>query len=132
MIKANELRVGNIVSAPVLPRSENKCYHVITNIGDNYACMINLPDGFSQLMPFEDIEPIPLTGEILWKCGFFNDGSYFSIKIGECYLTIDKYDFSWTIGISYEANGTFLKIKYLHQLQNLYFAMSGEELNFKP
>ena len=82
----------------------------------------------------ELFEPIPLTPEILKKCGFNSDLTItpkwlsdnlakFSIRviINKLHITIhkdrDKQFFS------------FGSIKYLHQLQNLYFALTGEELN---
>lgn len=67
------------------------------------------------------IEPIPLTEEILLKCGFE--------KVRE-YLHIDN-----EIVIQKDANGYYshinsgnIYINSLHQLQNLYFALTGEEL----
>ena len=132
MINANKLRVGNIVSAPVLPKSQDKCYHVITNIGDNYAGMINLPDGFSQLMTFEDIEAIPLTEEILLKCDDLNNPCN-----KKCYhFKLGGLEYLWAKGQGVKIfRGDFpistIPCDYLHQLQNLYFALTGEELEIK-
>jgi len=63
--------------------------------------------------------PIPISEEILFKCGFKKDvGLFMIIKIN------DGYRF-WT---GRETVGT--DIYYLHQLQNLYYFMSGgQEIN---
>lgn len=77
-------------------------------------------------------EPIPLTPEILEACGFvkrkemFYKGEY-CININDRDVlvgsrgTIFNGDPNYGVGINYE-------LKYLHQLQNLYFALTGEEL----
>ena len=63
----------------------------------------------------EDFEPIPLSPEILEKAGF-EKCSCGGWKQGELHL----YK-----GFNYERKRI---IKYLHQLQNLYFSLTGEEL----
>jgi hypothetical protein len=72
-------------------------------------------------------KPIPLTPEILVKCGFELDegrylkpvGSNISIAFrDDIYLTYDSDCASFDEELG----------KYLHQLQNLYFALTGEEL----
>ena len=72
-------------------------------------------------------EPIPLTEEILLKCGFknsksniityiyINNPAYYITEIGNCFtfISCDKI--------------RVRSIKYLHELQNIYFATTGEE-----
>ena len=73
-------------------------------------------------------EPIPLTEEILLKCGFYQENGvmsyatqdYSSVKI--TYETLAKY---------YRLYPYTYRIDYLHQLQNLYFDLTGEELEVK-
>lgn len=81
------------------------------------------------------IEPIPLTGEWLVKFGFkiisyescedyysttdkvaMNYDDFFVIIIDSCATRYDDYEY------------TASKVGYVHQLQNLYFALTGEEL----
>lgn len=62
--------------------------------------------------------PIPLTPEMLEKCGFkvtITEHTYGNGRVG-----IFFYVGLFTYGIA--------KGRYLHQLQNLYFALTGEEL----
>jgi hypothetical protein len=74
------------------------------------------------LLKFEG-QPIPLTPEILEKCGFQR------ATIGGYYKDFEDITvrlFQEEGFYSLEYIGT--KIQYLHQLQNLYFALTSEEL----
>jgi hypothetical protein len=73
--------------------------------------------------------PIPLTPEILEKCGFqkheVNEGIYITLWLGilreveQNVWRIDRLDFPGR------------DARYLHQLQNLYFALMRTELEIK-
>ena len=102
---AKELRIGNIISA-------NGVDVVVT---------------ISVIAQRKDFEPIPLTEEWLLNFGFKKDGSEFSI-----------YEYRYTVYLSNKNyfylcdNKKVLTIMYnVHQLQNLYFALTGEELEIK-
>lgn len=80
-------------------------------------------------------EPIPLTLEVLVNCGFkkFNlsSGHYcqFDFNNKEAFL----FDNSLSYGIMGVANYEWSAadhIKHLHQLQNLFYALTSEELNY--
>jgi hypothetical protein len=132
MIQANELRIGNWV---------NYCgaidFVTVINTDDENFEFINTTS-YSNIS-LEDIKPIPLTEEILLKCGFIKDFNQFFSPIVlllndslEMYAdNQDNYSLVnlFTIPI-YEDCDTFnlLQIEYLHQLQNLYFALTGTEL----
>jgi hypothetical protein len=72
--------------------------------------------------------PIPLTPEILEKAGFKFDGDFNSYSISSVILS--KNYCLCSIGDEYlcELNRIGKPIKHIHQLQNLYFALTGEEL----
>ena len=121
-MKANELRIGNWVVAPATPFE---------------AVKINI----DALKYFgDDLIPIPLTEDWLIKFGFD--------MINDAPKTIKYYRLN---GISFEVlkddrvankpnealklydniglwNTTYKHIKNVHQLQNLHFALTGEEL----
>jgi hypothetical protein len=72
----------------------------------------------------ESYNPIPLTEEILLKAGFERNGEEF--------IYYERY---YTIGIGELFNVAYVgsdkvtvDCKHVHQLQNLYFALTGEEL----
>jgi len=80
----------------------------------------------------EFISPIPLTPEWLERLGFEKRES------GVCYEWwngINEVTHDWLVSITeMKDNGQFFyrngkhTIKYVHQLQNLFFALTGEEL----
>lgn len=115
MIQANELRIGDEI--------------------DRGAVVEIHKDGvkvFNGLHYYEnEIFPIPLSPEILEKCGFSKtsyeeqswqisqseNGIVFceDDKNGYCEVVLDFY--------------SQVRVRYLHQLQNLYYALTGTELN---
>lgn len=131
MIKSNELRLGNLLSYPNWYKdSINKTWSVRDIYFEDNK--IGLTDRVIQTITKLDyLHPIPLTEEILLKAGFVNEfsnswsdnvfqlfenkGNVAGAEIGEFYCsTGQRYVCSF---------------KYLHQLQNLYFALTGQELN---
>ena len=73
-------------------------------------------------------KPIELTEEILLKCGFEKkEFDYFILKYGnnECYFSYKRNNLELCRNMQTTASS---KIKYLHQLQNLYFALTNQEL----
>jgi hypothetical protein len=132
MIQANELRIGDIVlrakllqKAYTLP-NEWEYDQITVSHNDITACVLK-PESF---------KPIPLTPEILEKCGFVYDDVFekWFIYLNKHELDIDRLTFRKYEGfICFDGidKRTILKqVKYLHQLQNLYFALTGEELEY--
>jgi hypothetical protein len=117
MIKANELRIGNYFNY-------NNIAFKVVKIENKYIGL-DKEDDFGNYANIEDIEPISITKEILLKCGFKKLGND-NYSIGRINLGLN---YNISIDIDYVPihclNG---KIKYLHQLQNLYFALTNEEL----
>lgn len=114
-MKATELRIGNYVwddysGEMIVSEIDSKGW---VSLRKN----LNLPEGAFKA---GTIESIPLTEEWLLKFGFeslLNGAGY--VKKGT--------------EIGYNHNGFYiitsgLKIEYVHQLQNLYFALTGTEL----
>ena len=84
------------------------------------------------VMYLSDLEPIPLTPRILEKCGF-KEGSYHKNWFSIPTLTphIVKYDDGFILEMVDDIRISE-SFQYLHQLQNLYFALTGTELNYTP
>ena len=80
----------------------------------------------------EDYEPIPLTEEWLERFGFeqmkLYTGDKCFVKEKFCVLCdgqLKNYD----LRLTFDSDQTIrIKLDYVHQLQNLYFALTGEEL----
>tara|TARA_R110000772_G_C12935450_1_gene400264 strand:+ start:92 stop:493 length:402 start_codon:yes stop_codon:yes gene_type:complete len=129
MIKANELRIGNELFSGT-----------VTSINKNsFSVFDGCSHWDSEAMHKDWIEeqPIPLTEEWLLKFGMnYTDGFSNSRKV---YVKNHEFDMSH---ITYSENEGLLRlsngeqkgtmlipwIKYVHQLQNLYFALTNEEL----
>lgn len=119
MVKANELRIGNLL----LMTFEG----VIEAMTARSIGYINTANNKGHTHPFE---PILLTEEILIKAGFEKiDYPNFQLKIGNLKL---KCRIQGAINVCYsELEDIYLgdRIKYVHDLQNFYFALRGTELN---
>lgn len=126
MINANELRIGNLVIT-----NDDKIVKV-KNINDDG---IN-GEWDSEWATFYHkwLKGIPLTPEILEKAGFEKIGStnFENSKHIISFLVKMYDDHSILLAVKNEYEKCNVGIyKYLHQLQNLYFALIGEELQIK-
>jgi hypothetical protein len=117
MIQASDLRIGNWYdhNGEYKQASHNTIYEVWES--EREWC-----------------KGIPLTPEVLEKCGFHkhnnawvqedftenNSKFYFSI------WSVDNEEFN------YNSAEFPIELKYLHQLQNLIYVIKGEELTYKP
>lgn len=121
-MKASEIRLGNY-----LQFGDYELEVDINVIRDFYVYKQN------------GLKPIPLTEDILLKCGFdvitnVNDftENYWN-KQKDCSINVETYVFNGKIERLYKyrifETKRLKSIIYLHQLQNLYFALTGEELN---
>lgn len=116
MILVNELRFGNYL----LFGKQIQCVFKITGDGVNTYCNdIEISDAF------ENIHPIPLTKDWLLKFGFKEGTSWYSKYEHPIAINISIKHGLTTVGANEEYE---VECKYVHQLQNLYFALTGKEL----
>jgi len=130
-MKANELRILNKVSfnGKILTIKSIELNPV------NLEYFIKVNENFSQIK-IKALEPILLTEEILLKCGFNKDESErwcdMHEEYEECtYYYFDMFKLYYNPELGYYTDDTFefkIKLEFLYQLQNLYFALTGEEL----
>jgi hypothetical protein len=108
-MKAEELRIGNWVE---IKDQEVKTYAQVEGLG-------NLQHVAGQLWSIEELEPIPLTEEWLTRFGW-NPPKDISVSFS---LT--------TNDIHFVAGNYYKKIQHVHQLQNLFYCLCGQELTLK-
>lgn len=118
MIQAHELRIGNYV---VDNFDVHKPYQLTKISLDDFVAISNGCNSY---------QPIPLTEEILLKCGFEENGQYLAFKNIRLYIYHSRFNSEYFI-FDFGMMEKFTEIQYLHQLQNLYFALTGEELEVK-
>jgi hypothetical protein len=130
MIDPKELRIGNFIF------DNDDRTTIITAIfedGDYF-------DSISQItrteLSLQDARPIALSPAILHKFGFNmlkgrNGNEFYSIHTG--YIEFQWECFGEGVLIALDMETINLgNCMYLHQLQNLYFALTGKELTIKP
>lgn len=124
MIKANELRIGNRINV-------GKKNYVVTEIIRGFVrCSIAHRENI--LCELKEIKPIELKSEHLLgieNCIEFSSRYQKSYKIGNYILVANT--FGEVSFLFFEEGDSCQRIKYIHQLQNLYFALTGEELTVK-
>lgn len=129
-MKVEELRIGNIVYSVNRKGDVHLLEEVPLVVVEISQFFIKTyPLGFqitkvSSYIPFsvKDIEPIPLNEEWLVSFGFEENGIYLSK--GNLLFHKEHGLWSWF--------GNYIIIpRSVHQLQNLYFALTGEELILK-
>lgn len=121
MIKPEELRIGNWFT-------KDGEYHNVGHIQKNFynICVNNYGP--------ENINPIPLTPEILEAVGFDKEKElvYVLKKFDQCHVVLIQRLDVWMLHIT----GPFgmvqcSPIQHLHNLQNFIYSISGKELEVK-
>lgn len=126
MIDTKELRIGNIV---LIGGKMESVYNIQEDsVNLSYSCGDHMGGGGSDIYDeAKYIDPVLLTTSILKECGFeceiFHEGSRPVYHLNGFYI---DYDSLQPIDVGFAISKC--EIKYLHQLQNLYFAITGEDL----
>jgi len=118
-MEAKELRIGNFVSDKI-----NRCISIQEVRQDHYV--FTLANGSKIKYHINSAKPIPLTEDWLLKFGFK------SVSLGEYQLGSILLDNEYTdkgvFNISDGDHCLSSNVLYVHQLQNLYFALKQQEL----
>jgi len=106
-MKASELRIGNLAynTKGEVDAIDIDALRYLLSYGDTSICQV---------------KPISLTEEWLLRFGFEDNK-----------LRLGVYDICISPPNSAFYNGCGFPCKYVHQLQNLYFALTGDELTIK-
>lgn len=121
-MKANELRIGNITKqGKVIELRENSARIEYFTTHKR-----------TSLVFYSNLKPIELTEEILLKCGFdvskYSD-TLFILELTEwSSIQVHLYKNKCATELSISKHSQVVEVYFLHQLQNLYFALTNEEL----
>lgn len=123
MINSKDFRIGNLID-----RGDYIC--LVSEIKEDG--IITTPiDYKGERFVLQEINPIPLTEEWLLKFGFtlINKVDYITVD----FAIYQKGDILWEDCGKAGFNDSWFdgSAEYVHQLQNLVFALTGEELEIK-
>jgi hypothetical protein len=138
-MKANELRLGNLLN-----------HNNGSMVGSFIVGLIHLEDIIKKNSHAREYEPIPLTEEWLLKFGFEkSQEQWYTIKyFTDCDLATEQMAITYNLSsnrcavfdaieetdivniLSYPIY-TSKKVLYVHELQNIYFALTKKELTMK-
>ena len=137
-MEIRELRLGNyvlyngmicVVSSIIEPTPTKDRF--------NNKYVISLWNNGSFNATIDEIEPIVITEEILLKFGFedqeFSDedgNKIYMLHHKKFYLTSDESCMFSEVFLPIYSNDC-VSVKYVHQLQNLFYSLTGEELTVK-
>lgn len=137
-MEALELRIGNLIEL----KHTNNPLKIAEILKDSVSIAPQRESPWQQI-PFEYVVPIPLTEEWLMKFSF--NKQYFPNPFEDEEPKLNKDGtryYHWVHGlfnmeiqsngeIWFEVYNHYIHVKYVHQLQNLYFALSEQELKLK-
>ena len=117
-MRASELRIGNLLQSDT-----NKIIKIVGVVKKDIYYYHNKKNLY--VLELNNFKPIPLTEEWLiklglhqWTWGYYHKNGFVISVERQVYFGEEEV---W-----------IAELNYVHQLQNLYFALTGEELNYKP
>lgn len=135
MIAAQEVRIGNWVTY------EGKAYRIHA-ISEELPFLDTIEFGIG-VVGWKDLEGIPLTEESLLDLGFektddYGDQFYYALKNHgqrHYYICFDHDDISFWLSVLGSCTSLIYdaeNFQFVHQLQNLFHSLTGQELVFNP
>lgn len=125
-MKATELRIGNWVKYSHLIENVLHEFDSISGIFENN--LVSIKSRPYTAFTLDSVNPITLTEEWLLKFGFEEDGHDWYFMSAKDRFTDIGYSYSIKKNVFEVNECEMVEVKYVHQLQNLYFALTGEEL----
>ena len=130
MLQAKDLRIGNYI----MQDGEITCVEKLSNSIDDWDDWDDWDRTNGKRT--QDYQPLPLTEEWLLKFGFeylqvdyFSHRNSFQLDSNLGFVIWGRIETGLFLYIDGNEGGEV--IKYVHQLQNLYFALTGKELPIK-
>lgn len=125
-MKASELRIANLVL------NDGCVCEVLSIFGGSYShCVLKTRQGNEINAQCEYLSPIPLTEEWLVKFGFEKRNNAWAIKNDAKIYNSNGFQFSIWKDLTYNTGEISPPLEFVHQLQNLYFALTGTELQLQ-
>ena len=141
MIQSNELRLGNWVNTP---RKDHSPFRIdsIEYCTKDYCQvgMSTIEGGHPLTWDNKDIDSISLTEDLIIRAGFIKADSkykYYYHPKTVLFALQNVSDLEGEIKIVVGRTSSFsfllisIEIKYLHHLQNVFYSLTGEELNIE-
>jgi hypothetical protein len=136
-MEETELRIKNIVY-----QDYQKCFVIVTGMfldsDEVWYCKLSefnddheVNGDSSYRGPIQSFQPIHLTEEWLLKFGFDKKVGSQTTYFKKSYFPFFLHTKAGKWSLSYNNEYDDGEIKHVHQLQNLYFALTGEELTIK-
>lgn len=129
-MKSSELRIGNLVDAINRHHKVHLPYGYVKQVGQIEFFKVHLYEvgkfaiqSIHQVVDIKDLSPIPLTQE--WLLNKIDWNGYNTLCINS-HFRLDEMGHLY-----YHGDYTGININYVHQLQNIYFNLKGEELEIK-
>jgi hypothetical protein len=145
-MKANELRIGNWIKYTTDKELTRRYHNTLAQVD------IDILMDVEHFIKSKWFAPLPLTPEILEKCGFIKtsysnhksnpyisqeirDLDFFDHRFNNMVLSgvgrpIEFYEVEYC-PLDIEERTYIAKLNHLHQLQNLYYALTNQELEIK-
>ena len=117
-MEANKLRIGNI-----LIESNGRQVKIMELLTDYARVWINKDEWVS--VGYDYLKGIEINEETLVKLGFIKVRDYPVFRLNGLQIEFNGFDSEWGCGLIDKKT----VIKYVHDLQNLYYILSGNELN---
>lgn len=132
MIDVKELRIGNWVGC-------DEDIYIVNGIWNEGVVCLTMKDNDPHNIHPSNLQPIPLTSEILEKCGFVKEFNgtqdIYTLQSGLLTYSIattqikDKEMSLWCDNAF--AGCIDIKVQFLHDLQNIIYSTSKTELNIQ-
>lgn len=125
-MKASELRIGNKIRFIDIPDCEAEVNAILQY--EKVVLGNDINHVKDETWGLDALEPIPLTEEWLLKFGFYKAGESDGVK---WFNLNDDWELELGEEIFFWVEDYPAEVKYVHSLQNLYFALTGTELTLK-
>ena len=120
-MKASELRIGNLINYRIVDKmDERQEWFEVSEIDYDSLRILGIKDEINQ-----DYQPIPLTEKWLLNFGFV-----LYLKLVYIFKHHARIRITKQFELLLDGN-LWIKLESVHQLQNLYFALTNEELTIK-